>query len=243
MSERVLLRAGAVAAILSAVVGGIATILHPQPSTDDPEAFLKVIAPAGYWILLHLLLFSSFLLALGGFIAIYYTLTRTQEPGITLARYGLAIVIVGTTLGAAWMSFDGIAMKHIANSWASAPLGQKETLFQISTAMESIIFAFFSITLITWFGLPFIFFGLSVATTDLYPRWLGWIAAASGTACVICGVIQAYSQRTAFVTHFLFPVFASIDSIWVLVMGVLLWRQVSAMDRVDVPAAPQPVRT
>jgi hypothetical protein len=47
----------------------------------------------------------------------------------------------------------------------------------------------------------FILYGLAVAWSQLYPRWLGWVVVRAGLGLVAAGLIQASAGEATTVTR------------------------------------------
>ena len=63
-------------------------------------------------------------------------------------------------------------------------------------------------------------YGLAVALSDVYPKWLGWAA--------LIGLGEAFSGHSTVLTNILFPMASILLTMWMLVMGVLMWRRAGA---------------
>jgi hypothetical protein len=123
------------------------------------------------------------------------------------------------------MATDGITVKVLADAWAKAPATEKAAAFSVAHALAQINVAVFSVWVIEFFGVTIILYGLAVLTSSVYPKWLGWVAVLAGIGSALIGLNQAYKGPSTLVTNVLFPIFSIIITIWVLVMGILLWRK------------------
>jgi len=227
MPERTLLRIGAVSAILGAILLVVANILHPRTSDiDDTEAMLQLIADSSIWVTDHLGLAIAFLLVLGGLVAVYRSITA--EPGAALARLGFAGALLSSGIAMVVIGIDGFGLKEVAEAWAEAPAEEKATAFRVAEALEQISFGIFSLFIFVFFGVTFLLYGLAVALSDVYPKGLGWAAVVLGIGAAVLGLVQAYQGPSNVVTNILFPIFSITITLWVLVMGVLMWRKASA---------------
>ncbi len=56
--------------------------------------------------------------------------------------------------------------------------------------MEEFDIGLFSIFIIVFFGVTLLVYGLGVALSDNFPRWLGWVAVVLATASLIAGFVQ-----------------------------------------------------
>ena len=75
------------------------------------------------------------------------------------------------------------------------------------------------------FGATFILYGLAVAMSDNFPKWLGWAAAVLGLISLVIGFYQSYDGLSVKVTNYAFASVATLLTVWVLVMAVLMGRK------------------
>ncbi len=78
------------------------------------------------------------------------------------------------------------------------------------------------------FGVSIVLNGAAVAYSDAYPQWLGWLALLLGIGVTAIGLTQAYNGPSALVTNTLFGAFSVGVTVWLLVMGILMWRKATA---------------
>ena len=126
------------------------------------------------------------------------------------------------------MGLDGIASKAIHDAWAAAPGADKAVALRIAEAMENVDVGIFSAWIILFFGATFILYGLAVAMADNFPKWLGWAAAALGVVALGVGFYQAYDGLSVAVTTYAFSITATLLTVWVLVMAILMGRKTMA---------------
>jgi hypothetical protein len=110
--------------------------------TGHPAETAAVVAKSDIWIPLHLALLVSFILMLGGLVAIHDSI-RGGLPG-ALARLGLAAAIVGAAGGVVLLALDGFAAKHLAESWSSTVPAHPADALAAFRAEDSINFALLS---------------------------------------------------------------------------------------------------
>lgn len=67
----------------------------------------------------------------------------------------------------------------------------------------------------------FILFGLAVARSDVFARWLGWVA---GVASIGAGRIQAFAGESTVASRILTIIGPSVITTWLLVIGYLQIR-------------------
>ena len=227
MSERSMFRIGSVSAVVGAVFALVVNILHPRSATlGNPEAFLKMIAGSTIWIGDHVGIVFAVLLVTGGLVAISHSIA--DERGAGWAHLGEAGALVSAGILSVLMATDGITIKVLSETWANAPAAEKVVAFRVGHALAWVNFALFSVWTVVFFGVTIFLYGLAVVTSTGYPKWLGWVAVLASIGSALIGLNQAYRGPSTLVTNVLFPIFSIIITIWVLVMGVLLWRKASA---------------
>ncbi len=223
VDKRWMFRIGGYAAVAGAVVGLVGNLIHPETSgPGDPEATARVVADSQIWVPLHFALAVAFILMLLGLVAIHDSITGGLAGA--LARLGLASAVVGTAIGVIVVSLDGFAAKHLADAWSSAPADARAGALTSFRADDSINFALLSPLNLVFAGFTFVLFGLAVAASDVYPRWLGWIVAAGGVGGAVSGLIQAYLGEPTPITDALGIASPTVITLWLLLMGVLLIR-------------------
>jgi hypothetical protein len=217
-------RIGGGSAVLGAILGLVGNLIHPATSgPGHPAATARVVAESDIWIPLHLALLVSFILMLGGLVAVHDSIP-SGLPG-ALARYGLMAAVVGTAGGVVLLSLDGFAAKHLAESWASAPAELRPAALASFRAEDSIDFALLSPLNLVFAGFTFVLYGLAAAFSNVYPRWLGAVAVAGGVGGAVSGVVQAYIGEPSAITTALGIAAPTIITLWLVAMGILLLRR------------------
>jgi len=214
-------RIGAMMLLLAVIVLVISTELHPahENPMDNPAVF-REYAQSNLWIAVHLGQLLGFLLVIGGLVAVYYSLATRRDAGAAVARFGLAAAL---TTGAAFtilQAVDGIALKRAVDAWVSAPPDQQVAAFAAAEAIRWIEIGVNSLAF-SLVGLTLLLFGIAMALSNLYPRWVGALGAAAGLANLIRGVGVSYQ---GFVPSIAALVGLALLALWALVMVVLLWR-------------------
>ena len=233
MQDRTLLRIGAVSLIAGVVLNMIFAALllpsyAPQPlDPSDIEATLQSIVDSPMWAGIHVVILAAFLLYVGGLLALHRSITG--EPGAALARLGFAAALMGgAILSVSEAIFGSGAMKTLADAWAVA--ADKAVPFAVAEAMLLVGYAaggIFDWGWVVLFGVAPILYGLAIARTDLYPKWLGWVGVVVGVGNALIETVQ-FSQGWSPVTNTVFSAFTFPLFLWLLVIGVLMWRRASA---------------
>ena len=73
--------------------------------------------------------------------------------------------------------------------------------------------------------MTFILYGVAVVLSDVYPKWLGWVAVGGGLGSSLLGLHIGYHGASSLVFNILFPIFSILLTAWIFMMGVLLWRK------------------
>lgn len=213
---------GGGAAILGSLFAGVGNLLHPITPRDDPEGVAQVIAQSEQWTLIHLILILGIILMLAGLIAI----RQKIEGGLpeALARLGVYAGTIGVTVGIITMILDGVAAKTLADQWAMTSESEKTIALHLVSTNETIDFALAGLFNMSFAGLPFILFGLAIALTGVFPRWLGWTAATAGVGSIGAGLVQAFTGEPTIASLILTIIGPTVICLWLLVIGILLLK-------------------
>jgi len=208
--------------LLGLVVLVISTQLHPahENPMDNPAVF-REYAQSDQWIAVHLGQFAGFLLVVGGLVALSFSLTIRPDAAAAVARFGLAAAV---TTGASFtilQAVDGIALKRAVDAWASAPPDQQVAAFAAAEAIRWIEIGLNSLSF-SLVGLTLVLYGIALALSGVYARWVGWLAAAAGVAHIIRGVGVSYE---GFVPSTAALIGLALLALWTVVMAVMMWRQ------------------
>ncbi len=227
MSEPTLLKTGSGLMIVGAVLGIVVNVLHPRTSdVTNVSAYAELFSSSGIWVGDHLGILVAILFISAGLLALYRSFSG--ERAIAFARLGAGSLLVSASVWSVLVGIDGIAVKRLADAWAAAPPPEKAaalSAFQIATTVN---LGIFFVGVILLFGTTFILYGLAVAWSDEYPRWLGWAGVVLGIANALVGFVLAYQGESQLVSNQIFPVVSILQSAWILWIGVLLWRRTAA---------------
>lgn len=223
-----MLRIGGGAGIVGSVLGMVGNLLHPATPSGDPEGVGRVIAGSDVWTPLHMVIVVGLILMLGGLVAITQTI-RNGLPG-ALARLGQVAAVAGITVGVILVTIDGVAAKHIADSWAVAPAPEEPAALRILLAEETINFSLAALFNILFAGVTFILIGLAVAWSNVYPRWRGWVVVVAGVGSIPIGLVQASVGESIPLTKIATIIFPTVITLWVAAMGVVLMRKARQLD-------------
>jgi predicted transporter len=119
-----------------------------------------------------------------------------------------------------------VAARQLAQEWAAAPAAERAVALALVHANETINFALASLFNFVFAAVTFVLFGLAVALSNVYPRWLGWVAVLAGVLSMVAGTIQASAGEPTESSRLLTIVGPTVITLWLLWMGILLLRGV-----------------
>jgi hypothetical protein len=215
-------RIGSVAGIVGALLAMVGNLVHPATPTDDPQGVARTIAGSQLWVADHLAIVVGLILMLAALVAIADPI-KDGLPG-ALARLGSVAAVAGITVGLVLVTLDGLAAKQIAEAWATAPPDEQAAALRLVLAEETINFALAALFNILFAGVTFILYGLAVAWSRVYPRWLGWVVVVAGIGSVVAGLVQAYAGESTTVTRVLTIIFPTVITLWLAGMSTLLLK-------------------
>ena len=223
MATRRANRVAGACAIAGSVLLFIGTYLHPMSADpNDPLAAFAEYAADHLWVASHLTQLAGVALMM---VALLF-LAQELEGGrsASWARIGAAGAIAGLAIAAALQAVDGVALKVMVNAWAAAPPAQKEGAFQAAFAVRQIeagLAAMVSMSL----GITATIYGVALALE--HRRWLGILGIVGGVPTAIAGVVIAYTGFSEAAMDINMPA-NSLLLIWMIVVGIYLWRPGSA---------------
>lgn len=221
MVESALLRIGAVSVVLGVVVFSVAGIFHSGHEPHNLVDSLPQYSGNPNWLAVHLGQFIGQFLVVIGLVALYRSLT--VGPSAALAFLGFVTTLVSFSTYAAVQGVDGVVIKFVADKWVNASDAEKGVAFRVAEAVRQIEVGLTSLSVFLG-GIAFIFFGLAIALSDEYPRWLGWVTAALGILWTVVGLGFAYDGFAPWAIN-LSLVSGVALSVWALIIGILMWRR------------------
>ena len=226
MPDRTLLRIGAVLAIVGAIAFIVGNFLPVGGDADpaDTAAVLQEAAESTNSAGARLLILGGIALVIGALVALYREIT--EGPGAALARLGFASALAAFAVFVVVIGINGIAGKETAEAWVNAPAEEKAAAFRVAEAVQHMVVGVISLGSML-FGTAILLYGLAVALSNIYPRWLGWVAVVVGLGAAVAGS-RAFLFGASYGTFIPFFVFSLLSFLWVLVMGVLMWRRASS---------------
>lgn len=213
---------GGWASIVGAILGMVGNLIHPVTPIDDQPGVAQVIADNDFWVPIHLAIVFGIALMLFGLVAIRRSITEGLAGA--LARFGLVAGIAGAAIGLVLVILDGVAARQLAQEWAAAS-GDRAVALGLVHVNETINLALASLFNFEFAAVTFILFGLAVALSDNFPRWVGWVAVLAGLLSLVAGTIQAYVGEPTGASRTLTIIGPTVITLWLLIMGILLVRR------------------
>ena len=216
-----LARLGSIAAVVGAILLFVSTLLHPLDSDpNDPSAAFVEYAADSLWVWSHLGQFLGVALLGTALVA----LATTFKPGRAAAwgRVGQAGAAAIIAVAAALQAVDGVALKVMVDRWAAATGEARLFAFEAAFAVRQIEIGLASL-LSLLSGFTLMVFGVSLVCSPRYPLWMGWIGLLGGLGLVATGAAQA-STGFSDLAMTLSMVASSVFLIWVILVGMLMWR-------------------
>jgi hypothetical protein len=232
-------RIGAIAIPLGVILLVAATAVHPsREAVMNHTAVFTEYAETDAWIAIHFTQWVAALVFFGGLVALYYAITsKGERPGV-LARFGLAAVVLTAAAITTLQAVDGIALKWAVDAWVAAPAEQEPAALSAAMGLRWSEYALQSYSNIL-LGLTLIFFGLAIAYGYAYARWPGWLAAASGIAWIVHGLMVSYVGLFDSAPRLVALVLLAA---WAFVMAVQMWpRSHGRTTRSAAPTGPATV--
>ena len=224
LDTRYATRLGAIMAIFGGFVFMLSNMLHARSS--DIEIYqnqIQAVADSDIWIVDHLGLGIGMLLLSVGLLFFGRMIVGGRaQVWVKVAEYAL---FASAGLGVVLFAVDGISSKFIHDAFVAAPAGESAAALRVSELMEQIDVGLFSMLIIVFFGFTFGSYGAALLQSDSFHKAFGWVALVLGVVAIGIGVFQAIDGLSTLVTTYLFAGVASVLNLWVIVIGVIMWRR------------------
>jgi hypothetical protein len=198
---------------------------------DNPAVFMEY-AQSDNWVVVHFAQWFAVLLLIGGLVSLYHSITTKPEASAGVARLGLAAAVVTAATFTMLQAVDGVALKWAVDAWAVAPAEQQVAAFAAAQALRWTEYSLQSYSNIL-LGLTLMLYALAIALGASYARWLQWVAAGSGVAWIVHGVMVPY---VGFFDSIPRLVAIVLLAVWAFIMAALMWRD-SSRGRIARPEA------
>ncbi len=221
----------AAAAMLVGVVGIVVVTVILLTAVQDPFAHIPaasymrgILHARNAWIAIHLAFAIGSLLKLAGLMGLGDVLE--QGPARPIARMGNAMAICGVGLFVVTMVHDGYVHEHMATGWAAASGGAQAAWIPIFASGIQTTLGMELASIVAWFGLAPIAYGISMLSGSTYPRWLSWMGIVGGVGAIVTAITLWTTGYTDFGYSVLYPIFATLlPAVWYVGIAVMLWRR------------------
>ena len=227
----------AATSVPGAVVSVAAGIGYGElPSRSDPEAVLRYLAarPDWYWPTVHLGFVLGAVLWVCAFVALAELMA--DGPARSLARLGAAAAVLGATVHVVDSSLSGAGLSALAHTWDAASADERAQLLRDAKLLMGVLEGTWASVVTFFHGVPFVLVGTAMLADRRYPDWLGWMGLAGGLGSLVLG--PAMFLDVDALPWGPFVVFALVVSLWMVAVGVCLWRRATAAT--PVPTVTQP---
>ncbi len=232
--ERLLLRLGAVAAIVGTVMQVAAGSSQSVLSGVTADSVLPALAeqPGWLWPLIYLSFMFGALLWVGALVALAASLR--DGAAWALARLAVATAIAGATLHLVDGALNAVGLTGLARAWTVATASEQTALRQNGELLLQILDGTWAGVVTFYHGLPFVLAGLAVVVSGRFPAWLGWVGFIGGGGSLVIGVAKLLGVQTGLEVPF-----AVVLSLFMVVLGWLMWFQAGrdASERADAATA------
>lgn len=220
-SDAVTVRLAALALPIGLILLVVATTLHPhrEDVMDNPAVFMEYAESNG-WITIHFAQWIGAMLLFAGLFGVYYAIRAASGAGGALARFGMAATLQAAVAITVLQAVDGVALKWAVDAWASAAPAEEAAAFSAAEALRWTEYGFQSYSSIL-IGITLLLYGLAMAMGAGYPRWLGWLAMASGVAWTVHGAMVAYVGLYDSIPRLVGQL---LMGVWAFAVAVLMWR-------------------
>lgn len=222
------LRFGGICAIVGAVLSIAAGIgFRNLTNLYTAQDILEILAARSpiLWSLTHLAFIAGTLLWVFALVALSWTLIEGRSWA--LGRLGAAAVILGAAVHVLHSAVNGYGFTTLAQSW-NDPSTDAAALVVVGDAIRRVLGGTWAATLLLFHGVPFVLYGLAVAYSPRYPSWLGWVGVAGGAGSILAGVALLFGKYL--ITLWLPVVFAIVISVWMGIVGFMMWRHAEEYD-------------
>lgn len=199
------------------IIGGILTIVGNvlAPRADDPSDVanrVKVLAdsPDSARIAFFLVILGIWALVFG-FAAIYRSIP--SGAGSAWARFGFYGIAAATPIVI-------VAFALVLAATKAVEAGEVAT----ATSLEAGAYSTFGVSVLAYWT-AILFFGIGIAASTTYPKWIGWVLIIAGVVAAIAGSIPSIFSDNTQATDLIFAAGALATSVMALVLGIMITRR------------------
>lgn len=218
-----LYKIGGITAILGAIGNTVGNILHPATlPSQTGQARLLEIAESNLWYPTHIIIALSVICFAITFLALYHYLLE-KGANKAFAQIGTLFAALGTAVSFVLLTIDGFTIKRSADLWHTAAPQTQTLFFHLAAMLEQIDLDLFSMFLLVYFGLAFIFLGLAAWKSKLPRSPWHLIPAVSGLILTFVALYQLVFTAHIWTISVWIPVW-TIQSLWMGIMGYMMVR-------------------
>jgi hypothetical protein len=221
--EEVLLRVGAVTAVIGTVLQVAAGTSQSVQLGATADVALSALGeqPDWMWPVIYMGFIFGALFWMAALVALATTLT--EGVAWALARLAVVTAVVGVTLHAVDGTLNAVVLEGLARAWGGASDAERAALTQNGDLLLRLLDGTWAAVITLYHGLPFVLAGLAVALSGRYPAWLGWVGVIGGGGSLVVGIAMLLGAQTGLAVPF-----AVVLSLFMVVLGWLLWTQASS---------------
>lgn len=207
-------------AISGAVVALVGNALAPRINGDDVVVYHKV-AGSDRFALAAVIVLAALILVTAAFVGISRRLAGNARS--ELLDYARVAAIVGGAIGLMQTAVELYGYRQQAKAFDGANSHNVVSAFWATNALDHVNSAMFASWTIVLLGIAPVLLGIAQLRARTASR-LGLAAIVGGAVCFVVGIAQLLTadQSTYDVP---FAIGSVIVTIWLLVTGVVLWRQ------------------
>ena len=207
--------------------------IHPRASSDslnDTTELLRIVAGSRSWRVVHLASIAATLVGVAAIVAILWSMVL-HSPG-RWPVVAFVVLVITTPILLLSVGLDGFAIKSVADRWAKAVNGDRDTLLAAATALRTVDVVVLDVVMLGQFGLTAILLGVASWFSGLYGKGIGLIAIAGGALGVLCGALQALSGRLTTLSYLvLLTASLALFTVWLTAASFVLWRRAGELVR------------
>jgi hypothetical protein len=149
----------------------------------------------------------------------------TPGAASAIGRLLVPSAIVGGMFTIFDYSVDGYDLWVLAARWTAATAAERADEAQMTQTVITLQNGTFRSEMLIFYGLTFLLAGLAVTLDGQYPAWFGGIAALAGGVVLLTALLSFVGVGVPRQDVLVFAVIMPLESLWLLILGVLMWRR------------------
>jgi hypothetical protein len=211
-------------AVVAAVMAALGNVMHPRSTGyyDDPVAWLDHNTESDIWFSSHVLILLGTIAFVGVMVALARSLAGTRGYGVALLA--LANAVVGITVMLVLLVIDGLVVSELSDVWIAHSSHSPDAILT-GTILYYTIFNLLYVSMITFFGLAPIFYGVAMLLSRSHARWFSAVGVVVGSAVVVGAVLSMLDVSRKVLDATVWPVTSTVIVLWFLAIGIQMWRR------------------